>query len=176
MFLFLITKHVKVHGLMMMTLDLSLGVYNLSSFEASSTILALHHIHNRLLEFNNDVGMGHSNGNSIQIFSISMVEKIHCDDSLTRDCQILITRLFLLHIRWCFGRRVWDPGKLQDRLKRIHDETKSTRTTPETCLKFYILIQYIWYRNIDKYNLSLKPWEPSWKKRHYGVKDVVSLL
>ena len=34
----------------------------------------------------------------------------------------------------------------------------------------------MWYRNIDKSNLLLKPWEPSWRKRQYGVRDVVSLL
>lgn len=40
----------------------------------------------------------------------------------------------------------------------------------------YILIQYIWYRCVDKYELSSKPWKPLWKKWQYIMKDVFFLL
>lgn len=87
--------------------------------------------------------------------------------------RISIKRLFL-RIRWCFGRRVWNPGKLQDRLKRIYEENKNNSSNRFKILYFDTI--YMWYRNIDKSNLLLKPWEPSWRKRQYGVRDVVSLL
>lgn len=46
--LFLITKHVKNHGLMM-ALDQNLSIFNLSLFEASSTVRATHHTHKQVI-------------------------------------------------------------------------------------------------------------------------------
>ena len=64
-------------------------------------------------------------------------------------------------------------------LKKVHNEIRNGRATShkgEKSFKIYILIQYIWYQNIDKSDLALKPWKPPWKKQQYMMKDVFSLL
>ena len=64
-------------------------------------------------------------------------------------------------------------------MKKVHDEIINGRATShkgEKSFKIYILIQYIWYQNIDKSDLALKPWKPPWKKQQYMMKDVFSLL
>ena len=91
-FLFLLTKHVKDQVLMMMILDQNLGIHN--SVETSSTARWVHHIHIMLLEFYHDVGVEPFYGSFIQIFFISVVDKLHCDVRLTKYSQMLIERLF----------------------------------------------------------------------------------
>ncbi|KAG5403119.1 hypothetical protein IGI04_009238 [Brassica rapa subsp. trilocularis] len=140
--------------LMMMIINQNLDFQGLRSVHPSSTrgLTQQHSVRNMLFEYIHGVGTGQSYGKFTMTSSISVVEKVHCDDIL------------LIHrYRWCLGRRIWDPGKLQAFMKQLHHKIKMRRSilgeTNGESFKIYISIQYIWYRNMDKSALSLKPYE-----------------
>lgn len=171
-FLFLVTV-VVVEGfvLMMIIINQNLDFQGLRSVHPSSTrgLTQQHSVRNMLFEYIHGVGTGQSYGKFTMTSSISVVEKVHCDEIL------------LIHrYRWCLGRRIWDPGKLQAFMKQLHHKIKMRRSTlGETngeSFKIYISIQYIWYRNMDKSALSLKPCKPPWKKRSSKIEDEAFLL
>ncbi|KAG5403144.1 hypothetical protein IGI04_009263 [Brassica rapa subsp. trilocularis] len=105
--------------LMMMIINQNLDFQGLRSVHPSSTrgLTQQHSVRNMLFEYIHGVGTGQSYGKFTMTSSISVVEKVHCDDIL------------LIHrYRWCLGRRIWDPGKLQAFMKQLHHKIKMRRS------------------------------------------------
>lgn len=131
--LFLVTEVLNDSLWMVMFIKQNLGIYNsLSVFTSSTTSLHLHFVRNMLLEPNIYVGVGQFYYSSTPTFSISVVVKTHCDVSLTRYYQFSIAVLIIHRYRWCFGRRIWDPSKLRNLLKQLHDEIERRKSVSET--------------------------------------------
>ncbi|CAN6862060.1 unnamed protein product [Brassica oleracea var. botrytis] len=159
-FLFLVTV-VVVEGfvLMMMIINQNLDFQGLRSVHPSSTrgLTQQHSVRNMLYEYIHGVGTGQSYGKFTITSSISVVEKVHCDEIL------------LIHpYRWCLGRRIWDPRKLQAFKKQLHHKIKMRRSTlGETngeSFKIYISIQYIcWLSQFLVFAVKSIYWIQNWK-------------
>ena len=104
--LFLVTKVLNGLDLTeMIIINHNLGFHNLRPVQTSSMTSPTHHcsVHNRLLEFGYDVGVGQYYGGSTLAFLISVVKKIHCNVILTRYCQFQIATLFIPWCKWCLS-------------------------------------------------------------------------